>query len=133
MLTTIACCACTGATSGNAPDWPSISVGKRRKRKGSAGLAKFLLRSGFGISGGVGLPQAPEDKVACGFDFLGKDGGRTTWIALRLYGRAHGGELLRGLEHAAPGHVRIGISRTKQLRHSPEITIMVQIRTGRPD
>jgi hypothetical protein len=41
----MACCACTGGTSGNAPDWPSIIVGKRRKSKGSEGLAKFLLQS----------------------------------------------------------------------------------------
>src|ERR1700722_11574293 len=48
MLTTMACCAWAGATSGNAPDWPRANAdmnGKKEhstsNRKRSAGLANF--------------------------------------------------------------------------------------------
>src|SRR6201992_2086350 len=127
MLTTIACCACTGATSGNAPLWDSAGRASRNNSRERASLAM-----------NDSMPQRTwpilertKEKLPRGFDLLRQHRMRATRIALQVHFSSHGTELIRRCHDPAPGHMRIGIPGTKQRRHPGKATRMAQVHIRR--
>src|ERR1700761_8712653 len=129
MLTTIACCACTGATSGNAPLWDSAG---RASRNNSRGRASLAMNDSMPQRTWASLERTKE-KLPRGFDLLRQYGMRTTRIPLQLYLSAHRTELICRCHDPAPGHMRIRIAGTKKRRHAGEAAGMVQVHIRRPD
>src|ERR1700744_5867492 len=129
MLTTIACCACTGATSGNAPLWDSAG---RASRNNSRERASLAMNDSMPQRTWPSLERTKE-KLPRGFDLLRQHRMRAARIALQLHFSSHGTELICRCHDPAPGHMRIGIPGTKQRPHAREVTGMVQVRIRRSD
>src|ERR1700729_1695561 len=129
MLTTIACCACTGATSGNAPGCDSAG---RASRNNSRERASLAMNDSMPQRTGPSL-ERPKEKLPRGFNLLRQHSMRTTRIALQLYFSSHGTELICRCHDPAPGHMRIRIAGTKERRHAGKAAGMVQVHIRRPD